>query len=137
MLYRILFLCRVYLSREPVVCPYEYTSFLVVYVNECIQTTIFLILNYLSFVLQTRNTSEYFEIKAVLIVIFRGTFYSIKEEGISLGLMVYYKIIEAHQGKVFIESEVNKGTIVEVTLPICTLQNYYILLLKFYKLVSS
>ncbi|MGX7632489.1 ATP-binding protein [Bacillus thuringiensis] len=75
--------------------------------------------------------------KAVLIVIFRGTFYSIKEEGISLGLMVCYKIIEAHQGKVFIESEVNKGTIVEVTLPICTLQNYYILLLKFYKLVSS
>lgn len=50
-------------------------------------------------------------------------FYSIKEEGIGLGLMVCYKIIETHQGKVFIESEVNKGTIVEVTLPICTLQN--------------
>ncbi|EJR41908.1 PAS domain S-box protein [Bacillus mycoides] len=50
-------------------------------------------------------------------------FYSIKEEGIGLGLMVCYKIIETHQGKVFIESDVNKGTIVEVTLPICTLQN--------------
>lgn len=50
-------------------------------------------------------------------------FYSIKEEGIGLGLMICYKIIETHQGKVFIESEVNKGTTVEVTLPICTLQN--------------
>lgn len=50
-------------------------------------------------------------------------FYSIKEEGIGLGLMICYKIIETHQGKVFIESEVNKGTIVEVTLPICTFQN--------------
>lgn len=49
-------------------------------------------------------------------------FYSIKEEGIGLGLMVCYKIIETHQGKVFIESEVNKGTTVEVTLPICTIQ---------------
>ncbi|MGR5983254.1 ATP-binding protein [Bacillus cereus] len=50
-------------------------------------------------------------------------FYSIKEEGIGLGLMICYKIIETHQGKIFIESEVNKGTTVEVTLPICTLQN--------------
>ena len=50
-------------------------------------------------------------------------FYSIKEEGIGLGLMICYKIIETHRGKVVIESEVNKGTIVEVTLPICTLQN--------------
>ena len=29
--------------------------------------------------------------------------------------MICYKIIETHQGKVFIESEVNKGTTVEVT----------------------
>ncbi|EOP49437.1 hypothetical protein IKQ_05161 [Bacillus cereus VDM053] len=50
-------------------------------------------------------------------------FYSIKEEGIGLGLMICYKIIETHQGKVFIESEVNKGTIVKVTLPICTCKN--------------
>ncbi|PFV80091.1 PAS domain-containing sensor histidine kinase [Bacillus sp. AFS059628] len=50
-------------------------------------------------------------------------FYSIKEEGIGLGLMICYKIIETHQGKVFIESEVNKGTTVEVTLPICTPRN--------------
>ena len=30
--------------------------------------------------------------------------------------MICYKIIETHQGNVFIESEVNKGTTVEVTL---------------------
>ncbi len=44
-------------------------------------------------------------------------FYSIKEEGVGLGLMICYKIIEAHQGKIVIESEVNKGTTVEVILP--------------------
>ncbi|MEI4801589.1 PAS domain S-box protein [Bacillus sp. FJAT-51639] len=46
-------------------------------------------------------------------------FYSIKEEGIGLGLMICYKIIEMHQGKIWIESEVNKGTTIDVTLPIC------------------
>ena len=43
------------------------------------------------------------------------TFYSIKEED-WLRVNDRYKIIETHQGKVFIESEVNKGTTVEVTL---------------------
>jgi two-component system sporulation sensor kinase A len=50
-------------------------------------------------------------------------FYSIKEEGIGLGLMICYKIIETHQGKIVIESEVNKGTTVDVILPIYNLQN--------------
>ncbi|MDQ0861020.1 PAS domain S-box-containing protein [Bacillus sp. V2I10] len=50
-------------------------------------------------------------------------FYSIKEEGIGLGLMICYKIIETHQGKIVIESEVNQGTTVDVMLPIYTLQN--------------
>ncbi|MEN1939219.1 PAS domain S-box protein [Paenibacillus sp. 102] len=50
-------------------------------------------------------------------------FYSIKEEGIGLGLMICYKIIETHHGKISVESEVNKGTTVEVILPIGTLQN--------------
>ncbi|WP_332698264.1 PAS domain S-box protein [Halalkalibacter lacteus] len=45
-------------------------------------------------------------------------FYSIKEEGIGLGLMICYKIIETYQGKIVIESEVNKGTTVDVILPI-------------------
>ncbi|MBE5107805.1 PAS domain S-box protein [Bacillus thuringiensis] len=49
-------------------------------------------------------------------------FYSIKENGIGLGLMICYKIIEKHQGKIFIESEVGKGTIVNIDLPISTLE---------------
>ncbi|MBD8844724.1 PAS domain S-box protein [Bacillus megaterium] len=53
-------------------------------------------------------------------------FYSIKEQGIGLGLMVCYKIIEAHQGKIVIESEVGKGTIVEVILPIDAFQTQII-----------
>ncbi|WP_020059925.1 PAS domain S-box protein [Bacillus sp. 123MFChir2] len=46
-------------------------------------------------------------------------FYSLKEGGIGLGLMICYKIIEMHQGKILIESEVNKGTTIEVILPVC------------------
>ncbi|MDQ6600761.1 PAS domain S-box protein [Bacillus salipaludis] len=43
-------------------------------------------------------------------------FYCIKEEGIGLGLMICYKIIEAHGGEISIESEVGKGTKVDVIL---------------------
>jgi len=50
-------------------------------------------------------------------------FYSIKENGIGLGLMICYKIIEKHQGKIFIESEVGKETTVNINLPISTLEN--------------
>jgi PAS domain S-box-containing protein len=46
-------------------------------------------------------------------------FYTTKETGTGLGLMVSYKIIEAHQGHMKIHSEINKGTIVEVTLVMC------------------
>lgn len=45
-------------------------------------------------------------------------FYTTKERGTGLGLMVCYKIIENHLGNMFIESEVNKGTNVEILLPI-------------------
>ncbi|MFD3448251.1 PAS domain S-box protein [Microbacteriaceae bacterium 4G12] len=44
-------------------------------------------------------------------------FYSTKEKGTGLGLMISYKIIESHKGKINIVSKENKGTIVEVTLP--------------------
>ncbi|MFB5253898.1 PAS domain S-box protein [Bacillus mycoides] len=50
-------------------------------------------------------------------------FYSLKENGIGLGLMICYKIIEKHQGKILIESEVGKGTTINVNLPISTLEN--------------
>jgi two-component system sporulation sensor kinase A len=45
-------------------------------------------------------------------------FFTTKEEGTGLGLMVCYKIIEDHGGTINISSEPNKGTSVEVSLPI-------------------
>ncbi len=45
-------------------------------------------------------------------------FYTTKEKGTGLGLMVSYKIIEAHQGQINIRSEMGKGAIVEIVLPI-------------------
>jgi two-component system, sporulation sensor kinase A len=45
-------------------------------------------------------------------------FYSNREKGIGIGLMVCFKSIENHSGKLFIESEVNKGTVVKIVLPI-------------------
>jgi two-component system sporulation sensor kinase A len=44
-------------------------------------------------------------------------FYTTKEKGTGLGLMVSYKIIEDHGGHITISSELNKGTTVEVILP--------------------
>lgn len=44
-------------------------------------------------------------------------FYTTKKNGNGLGLMVSFKIIESHNGKVFIDSEVNKGTTFSVFLP--------------------
>jgi two-component system sporulation sensor kinase A len=45
-------------------------------------------------------------------------FYSTKEKGTGLGLMVSYKIIEAHRGRIKIESEVGQGTTVDIIFPI-------------------
>jgi len=44
-------------------------------------------------------------------------FYTTKEKGTGLGLMTCYKIIENHKGQLQIESEVNKGTTVQIFLP--------------------
>ncbi|TVY11075.1 PAS domain S-box protein [Paenibacillus cremeus] len=45
-------------------------------------------------------------------------FYTTKANGTGLGFMVSKKIIENHSGNIKIESEVNKGTLIEMTLPI-------------------
>ncbi|KRE89277.1 hypothetical protein ASG89_34800 [Paenibacillus sp. Soil766] len=45
-------------------------------------------------------------------------FYTTKEKGTGLGFMVSKKIIENHNGKVHVQSEVNKGTTIEITLPL-------------------
>lgn len=44
-------------------------------------------------------------------------FYSTKEKGTGLGLMIIFNIIKEHQGKIQIKSELNKGTKVLICLP--------------------
>lgn len=45
-------------------------------------------------------------------------FYTTKERGTGLGLMVSYRIIEEHEGTISVESEVGKGTVFHVYLPV-------------------
>ncbi|WP_025025519.1 PAS domain-containing sensor histidine kinase [Caldalkalibacillus mannanilyticus] len=45
-------------------------------------------------------------------------FYTTKEKGTGLGMMVSYNIIENHNGKIDVQSEVNKGTMFTVYIPI-------------------
>lgn len=44
-------------------------------------------------------------------------FYTTKEKGTGLGLMICYKIIENHNGRLTIESKVGEGTRMEIELP--------------------
>ncbi|GIM46970.1 two-component sensor histidine kinase [Collibacillus ludicampi] len=50
-------------------------------------------------------------------------FYSTKEKGTGLGLMVSYQIIESMGGKIYVESEKGKGTCFSVMLPAVVLKN--------------
>ncbi|WP_166239930.1 ATP-binding protein [Paenibacillus turpanensis] len=54
-------------------------------------------------------------------------FYTTKEKGTGLGLMVCRKIIEDHQGSLNILSRLNEGTTVEVTLPVGEKSKSYVL----------
>lgn len=44
-------------------------------------------------------------------------FYTTKKTGNGLGLMVSFKIIESHNGRILVESELNKGTSFSIVLP--------------------
>lgn len=44
-------------------------------------------------------------------------FYTTKEKGTGLGLAIVYSIIEKHNGKIKVESKINKGTTFTITLP--------------------
>lgn len=45
-------------------------------------------------------------------------FYTTKEKGTGLGLMVCFQIIESHNGSIQVESLVNEGTTFTITLPV-------------------
>jgi len=45
-------------------------------------------------------------------------FFTTKEKGTGLGLAISYGIIERHQGKIDIETELGKGTTFVITLPV-------------------
>nr|WP_237072062.1 ATP-binding protein [Priestia flexa] len=49
-------------------------------------------------------------------------FYTTKEKGTGLGLMVSYKIVEEHKGYIEVESELGVGTTFHVTLPVSQVQ---------------
>ncbi len=44
-------------------------------------------------------------------------FYTTKEKGTGLGLMVSYKIVDNHRGRISANSEIGRGTVFEIVLP--------------------
>ncbi|MEH7438902.1 ATP-binding protein [Neobacillus drentensis] len=47
-------------------------------------------------------------------------FYSLKEKGTGLGIMICHKILKQHHGSISYKSKINEGTLVEITLPLAS-----------------
>ncbi|MEH7309291.1 ATP-binding protein, partial [Neobacillus drentensis] len=47
-------------------------------------------------------------------------FYTLKEKGTGLGLMICHKIIKQHEGSITYQSKVNEETLIEISLPIAS-----------------
>lgn len=45
-------------------------------------------------------------------------FYTLKEKGTGLGLMICHKIIKQHHGNIVYKSKIGEGTLIEITLPL-------------------
>ncbi|MDD9314033.1 ATP-binding protein [Cytobacillus firmus] len=45
-------------------------------------------------------------------------FYTLKEKGTGLGLMICHKIIKQHHGSIEYKSKIGEGTLIEITLPL-------------------
>ncbi|WP_264740948.1 ATP-binding protein [Cytobacillus firmus] len=45
-------------------------------------------------------------------------FYTLKEKGTGLGLMICHKIIKQHHGSIVYKSKIGEGTLIEITLPL-------------------
>ncbi|WP_026576316.1 ATP-binding protein [Bacillus sp. UNC438CL73TsuS30] len=47
-------------------------------------------------------------------------FYTLKEKGTGLGLMICHKLIKQHHGRIHYQSKIGEGTLVEITLPLAS-----------------
>ena len=45
-------------------------------------------------------------------------FFSMKERGTGMGLAICQRIINAHEGEIYVDSQVDKGTVFTVVLPV-------------------